>query len=69
MVDLPDVRARLPAQAIETLTAASDDAGLAYGWTFSAYLWLSAAQAARMEQAIKPATEHAADASLRTDDV
>jgi tetratricopeptide (TPR) repeat protein len=62
--DLQDLQAET-AQAIETLTAAGDDAGLAHGWTFSAYLWLSAGQAARMEEAIDRATEHARRAGDR----
>jgi hypothetical protein len=52
-------------RAIETLTAAGDDAGLAHGWTFAAYLWLSAGQAARMEEAIDRAIERARRAGDR----
>jgi class 3 adenylate cyclase/tetratricopeptide (TPR) repeat protein len=63
-VDLLDLQAKT-AQAIETLTAAGDDAGLAHGWTLSAYLWLSAGQAARMEEAIDRATGHARRAGDR----
>ena len=48
--DLRDLHAQTT-QAIETLIAAGDDAGLAHAWTFTAYLWLSAGQAARMEEA------------------
>jgi class 3 adenylate cyclase/tetratricopeptide (TPR) repeat protein len=62
--DLRDLHAQTM-QAIETLTAAGDDAGLAHGWTFAAYLWLSAGQAARMEEAIDRATEHARRAGDR----
>jgi class 3 adenylate cyclase/tetratricopeptide (TPR) repeat protein len=56
--DLGDLHAQTT-RAIETLTDVGDDAGLAHGWTFCAYLWLSAGQAARMEEAIDRATEHA----------
>src|SRR5207249_11573509 len=40
-------------------------AGLAHAWTFTAYLWLSAGQAARMEEAIDRATGHARRAGDR----
>ena len=63
-VDLRDLQAETT-RAIETLTAAGDDAGLAQGWTFSAYLWLSAGQAARMEEAIDRAIAHAGRAGNR----
>jgi class 3 adenylate cyclase/tetratricopeptide (TPR) repeat protein len=62
--DLRDLHAQTT-QAIETLTAAGDDAGLAHAWTFTAYLWLSAGQAARMEEAIDRATGHARRAGDR----
>ena len=64
VVGLRDLQAETT-QAIETLTAAGDDAGLAHGWTFAAYLWLSAGQAARMEEAIDRATGHARRAGDR----
>jgi tetratricopeptide (TPR) repeat protein len=56
-------------QAIETMTAAGDDAGLAHGWTFAAYLWLSAGRAARMEEAIDHAIRHARRAGDRRAEV
>jgi class 3 adenylate cyclase/tetratricopeptide (TPR) repeat protein len=52
-------------QAIETLAAVGDNAGLAEGWTFSAYLLLAEGQAARMEEAIGLAIEFAERAGNR----